>query len=114
VKVLGQSSLAPRASKGNRLPRWRDWRVGLRHIAAPPNTPLCNLYLSMLGCYFTFDYFDYVDQAVNNRTGAALQRIRVHYETFGMEWANPEGTCSLGLRLPINTFDAERCDTLEQ
>jgi hypothetical protein len=57
--------------------------------------------------YFTFDYFDYVDKAVNDRSGAAVWRIRIHYETFGLEWANQEGTSSVGLRLPINTFNAD-------
>jgi hypothetical protein len=56
--------------------------------------------------YFSFNYVDRVNTAVNQRAGADIQHIRVHTETFAVEWLDPSGRGSFGMRLPLNTFNA--------
>jgi hypothetical protein len=56
--------------------------------------------------YFSFNYFYNLDSVVNQRAGAAVQHIRIHREVFGMEWADADGSSSVGLRLPLATFNA--------
>jgi hypothetical protein len=56
--------------------------------------------------YFSFNYFYNLDGAVNERAGGGIQHTRIHREIWGIEWADKEGTSSLGLRLPLNTYNA--------
>jgi hypothetical protein len=56
--------------------------------------------------YFSFNYVYDLDGAVNRLADSGIQHIRIHRETFGVEWAADDGSGSLGLRLPLNTFNA--------
>jgi hypothetical protein len=56
--------------------------------------------------YFSFNYFYNLDGVVNRLADSGIQRIRIHRETFGVEWAADDGSGSFGLRLPLNTFNA--------
>jgi hypothetical protein len=56
--------------------------------------------------YFSFNYFYNLDGVVNRLADSGIQHIRIHRETFGVEWAADDGSGSFGLRLPLNTFNA--------
>jgi hypothetical protein len=56
--------------------------------------------------YFSFNYFDNLYGPVNEAAGNGIQHMRIHREIFGVEWADKDASGSLGLRLPINTFNA--------
>jgi hypothetical protein len=56
---------------------------------------------------FSFNYFYNLFDDVNARAGGGIQRTRIHREVFGMEWADRDGNCSFGLRLPLNTYNAQ-------
>jgi hypothetical protein len=56
--------------------------------------------------YFSFNYFYNLDGVINQRAGADVEHIRIHREVFGVEWAEPDGSSSVGLRLPLATFNA--------
>jgi hypothetical protein len=60
---------------------------------------------------FSFNYFYNLYDDVNARAGGGIQRTRIHREIFGMEWADKEGTMSFGLRLPLNTYNADNTVT---
>lgn len=56
---------------------------------------------------FSFNYFYNLYDDINTRAGGGIQRTRIHREIFGMEWADKDGSWSFGLRLPLNTYNAE-------
>jgi hypothetical protein len=56
--------------------------------------------------YFSFNYFYDLYRVVNQRAGGGIQHTRIHREVWGWEWADDEQTGSLGLRLPLNTYNA--------
>jgi hypothetical protein len=57
--------------------------------------------------YFSFNYFDDVNKAVNFSSGAVLRDIRVYQENFGVEKTFLGGNASVGLRLPLFTVNAD-------
>lgn len=56
--------------------------------------------------YFSFNYFYNLDGAVNQFAGAGIQHTRIHREIWGWEWADAAGDASIGLRLPLDTYNA--------
>jgi hypothetical protein len=56
--------------------------------------------------YFSFNYFYNLDGAVNDLTGAGIRHTRIHREIWGIEWATSDGNSSIGLRLPLDTYNA--------
>ncbi len=56
--------------------------------------------------YFSFNYFYNLGSAVNQQAGAAITHTRIHREIWGWEWASKDGMVSVGLRLPLNTYNA--------
>ncbi len=58
--------------------------------------------------FFTFNYFNNVNDAVNSRlTGGSVGQINVYREVIGFERTFLDGNASFGLRLPINTLTAQ-------
>jgi hypothetical protein len=55
--------------------------------------------------YFSFNYFYDLGDSVNRLSGG-IQHTRIHREIFGLEWASDDGSFSVGLRLPIDTYNA--------
>jgi hypothetical protein len=55
---------------------------------------------------FSFNYFYNLFPDINPRLGGGIQHTRIHREIFGLEWADDDGSCSVGLRLPIDTYNA--------
>src|SRR5205823_12169309 len=58
--------------------------------------------------YVSFNYFDNYFGAANRRPGADLSDLRIYREQFGVEKSCLDGNASFGLRLPLNTFQADR------
>jgi hypothetical protein len=56
--------------------------------------------------YFAFNYFYNLNGEINHLSGDNILRTRIHREIFGAEWAMPDGSASIGLRLPLDTFNA--------
>jgi hypothetical protein len=56
--------------------------------------------------YFSFNYFYDLGDTINRLTSGGIQHTRIHREIFGWEWASDDGTTSIGLRLPIDTYNA--------
>jgi hypothetical protein len=56
--------------------------------------------------YFSFNYFYNLNDVVNKAAGGGIQHTRIHREIFGVEWADPDNNSSVGLRLPLDTFNA--------
>jgi hypothetical protein len=57
--------------------------------------------------YVGFNYFDDVNKGVNRRIGSDLIDMRVHRETFGLEKTFFDRSASFGLRLPLDTLNAD-------
>jgi hypothetical protein len=57
--------------------------------------------------YFSFDYFDDVNDAANRARGIDLHDVRVYRETFGREKNFLDSAASVGLRLPLDTLTAD-------
>jgi hypothetical protein len=57
--------------------------------------------------YFSFNYFYNLNDTINQQLGGAIQHTRIHREIFGVEWAEDDQSASWGLRLPIDTFNAD-------
>jgi hypothetical protein len=60
---------------------------------------------------FSFNYFYNLFGDVNARAGGQIQSTRIHREVFGMEWADSDQSMSFGLRLPLNTYNAQNTVT---
>jgi hypothetical protein len=56
--------------------------------------------------YFSFNYFYNLDNEINHLAGGGIQHTRIHREIWGWEWADSSGEASIGLRLPLNTYNA--------
>lgn len=56
--------------------------------------------------YYSFNYFDNVNDAVNDRLNAPVQDIQIFREIFGFEKTFNDGQGSIGLRVPLNTISA--------
>jgi hypothetical protein len=56
--------------------------------------------------YFSFNYFYDFGDTINRLSGGGIEHTRIHREIFGWEWANADGYASVGLRLPIQTYNA--------
>ena len=54
--------------------------------------------------FFTFNYFDNVNSALNRHFEAPVKDIQVYREIFGVEKTFDDGNGSLGLRLPLDTL----------
>ena len=54
--------------------------------------------------FFTFNYFDNVNNALNRHFEAPVTDIKVYREIFGVEKTFDDGNGSLGLRLPLDTL----------
>ena len=57
--------------------------------------------------YFSFNYFYNLNDNINQQLGGGIQHTRIHREIFGVEWADDDQSVSWGLRLPIDTFNAD-------
>jgi hypothetical protein len=57
--------------------------------------------------YFGFNYYADVNKAVNRHFGSDLESLRVYRATFGVEKTFLDGDVSVGLRLPVNTLNAD-------
>jgi hypothetical protein len=57
--------------------------------------------------YFSFNFWDDLNESANRRRGSDLHDLRAFRETFGLEKTFLDGDASLGLRLPLNTLDAD-------
>ncbi len=57
--------------------------------------------------YFDFNYFNNINQAVNERLGIDVHNIQVYTYTFGFEKTFLNGDASLGFRLPVNNMSTE-------
>ncbi|HJT77932.1 MAG TPA: hypothetical protein VJ739_12085 [Gemmataceae bacterium] len=56
--------------------------------------------------YFSFNYFYDLFGAANRAAGGGVQHTRIHREIWGWEWAADDGLGSVGLRLPLDTYNA--------
>jgi hypothetical protein len=56
---------------------------------------------------FNFNFFDYVNQSVNQRLGVALNRIEAYRYTFGLEKTFLNQYASVGIRMPLNNATAD-------
>jgi hypothetical protein len=54
--------------------------------------------------YFGFNFFDQVNQAVNDRLGGNVNDTHVYRETLGFEKTFVDGTASVEMRLPLATL----------
>lgn len=55
--------------------------------------------------YFGFNYFDSINESINQRLGSEIHDVRVYREIFGFEKTFLDGDASVGLRLPLNTLN---------
>jgi hypothetical protein len=81
------------------LPRPRSFKIDDNESPRPQDR-----------AYFTFNYFDNLYRAVNQRQGADIHNLHLNRETFGLEKSLFDHNVSLGLRLPINTITASSSD----
>jgi len=61
--------------------------------------------------FFSYNYFNNVNDRINDRLGSDIGRIDIHREIFGFEKTLLDGSASLGMRLPLNTLDADPLHT---
>jgi hypothetical protein len=57
--------------------------------------------------YFSFNFWDDLNESANRRLGSDLHDLRAYRETFGLEKTFLDGDASIGLRLPLDTFNAD-------
>src|SRR5262249_19862099 len=55
---------------------------------------------------YSFNFFDYVNQSVNQRFNVPLERIQAFRHVLGFEKTFFNQNASFGMRLPINTVNA--------
>src|SRR5262245_36560325 len=55
---------------------------------------------------YSFNFFDYVNQSVNQRFNVPLERIQAYRHVLGFEKTFLDQNASFGMRLPINTLTA--------
>jgi hypothetical protein len=90
------SSSSSRSFATTVVPAVRGFRISENESPAPIDRVL-----------FNFNYFEDVNNSVNRRFGGALSDVRVYRETFGVEKTCLDGNLSIGLRLPIDTLNAD-------
>lgn len=56
--------------------------------------------------YFTFNYFNNLNQDLNERLGSQITDVQVYRYVLGLEKTFLEGRASAGLRLPINNLSS--------
>jgi hypothetical protein len=56
--------------------------------------------------FFTFDFFNDLNGAVNQRLGNQVTNIQVYRYIFGFEKTFLDGTASIGIRMPLDTLSA--------
>ena len=54
--------------------------------------------------YFSFNYYDNLNDPVNRTLGSTAHNVRLYRETFGVEKTFFDRRFSIGLRLPLNTL----------
>ncbi len=57
--------------------------------------------------FYSFNYFTYVNEAVNRFQEAPVRNIRIYRHIFGAEKTFDDGRMSVGFRLPINTLTSD-------
>ncbi len=57
--------------------------------------------------YFGFNFYDHVNKSVDDRLGIFPEHLRVYRETFGLEKTFLDQNASIGLRLHLNTLEAD-------
>jgi hypothetical protein len=57
--------------------------------------------------YYGFNFFDDVNGAVNRALGSEISFLRAYRETLGLEKTFLDGNASVGLRMFLNTLDAD-------
>ena len=57
--------------------------------------------------YVSFNWFNDFAGQVNRQLGTGIRRTRVHREVFGWEWATPDHNSSFGIRVPLDTYNAD-------
>ena len=57
--------------------------------------------------YFTFNYFDNVNAALNRRFDSPVKDLRAYRYIFGLEKTFNEGKGSVGIQLPLDSLTAE-------
>ncbi len=55
---------------------------------------------------FNFNFYDYVNQALNQRFQLPISRVRAYRYVFGFEKTLLDGNASFGMRLPLNNVVA--------
>jgi hypothetical protein len=53
---------------------------------------------------FSYNYFDYVNQSVNQRFHVPINRIQAMRYVFGLEKTFLDGNASIGIRMPLNNL----------
>jgi hypothetical protein len=75
------------------VPSTRGFKIGENDTPRP-----------MDRAYFSFNYFDDLNNAANRAAGADLHDVRIYREVFGAEMTFLDGDASVGLRVPLNTL----------
>jgi hypothetical protein len=57
--------------------------------------------------YYDFNFFDNVNQPVNQRLQNGIQRVQIYRQLLGGEKTFLDGQASIGVRVPINTITAD-------
>ena len=57
--------------------------------------------------YFTFNYFDNLNAALNRRFEAPVDNLRAYRYIFGLEKTFDQGNGSIGIQLPLDTLTAD-------
>jgi hypothetical protein len=57
--------------------------------------------------YYDFNFFDNVNQPVNQRLQNGIQRVQIYRQLIGGEKTFFDGQASIGVRVPINTITAD-------
>jgi hypothetical protein len=57
--------------------------------------------------YFNFNYWDRLNESVNNQLGIDVHNIQAYRYTFGLEKTFLDGNASVGFRLPLNSMSTE-------
>lgn len=57
--------------------------------------------------FYSFNYFNYVNETVNRFQEAPVRNIRIYRHIFGAEKTFDNGNMSVGFRLPLNTLTSD-------
>lgn len=97
--VPGQPPLAPSpfARGGHRSTAVMPWARGFKIADNQSPMPQDRVF-------YTFDYFNNLNGAVNQRLGSSISSMQAYRELLGIEKTFWGGNASLGLRMPIDTL----------